>query len=195
MMSNDSIVLELFSRVQQLEEKVRFLEGRVESQEYAQEESDENLGKQTLITRANSRDYVAERLKTENPGFNVRKACREEGSGLVLTNGQNKELILKYYYSKSFLEYPSGWHTMDVSDLENDNFDIYVFTVSYKEEYFVFFFTKDELRSYVSKKRLNSTTRYYFYFRIQNNKIIEVRDEEYDVSHFYDRWNLPSTLI
>lgn len=194
-MSNDSIVLELFSRVQQLEEKVRFLEGRVENQPYVYEENDEDQVKQTLITRANSRDYVAERLKRENPGFNIRKACREEGSGLVLTRGQEKELILKYYYSKSFLDYPSGWHTIDISDLENDNFDIYVFTVSYKEEYFVFFFTKEELRSYVSKKKLNSTTKYYFYFRIQNNKIVEVRDDEYDVSHFYNRWNLPTTII
>ncbi|MBA9027591.1 hypothetical protein [Peribacillus huizhouensis] len=194
-MSNDSIVLELFGRVQKLEEKVRFLEGKLESQEYVQEEDNEEPVKQTLVTRANSRDYVADRLQQENPQFSIRKANREEGSGLVLTDEQGEKLILKYYYSKSFLEFPSGWHTVDISDIENDIFDIYTFAVSYQEEYFVFFYTRDELKSFVSRKRLNSSTKYYFYFHIENGKIVEVRDDEYNVSKYYDRWDLPSQLV
>lgn len=194
-MSNDSIVLELFGRVQMLEQKVKFLEGKLESQEFVSEEGDEELTKQTLVTRAHSRDYVADRLQQENPQFSIRKANREEGSGLVLTDEKGKKLLLKYYYSKSFLEFPSGWHTVDISDIENNSFDMYVFNVSYQEEYFVFFFTKEELKSYVTHKKLNSGTKYYFYFRIENGKIIEVRDDERDVSMYYDRWDLPSKLV
>jgi hypothetical protein len=194
-MSNDSIILELFQRVQKLEEKVQFLEGKIENQEIEQEEGDNEHQPQVLITRANSRDYVADRLQQENPQFSIRKANREEGSGLVLTDDKDNKLILKYYYSKSFLEFPSGWHTVDISDLESDAFDIYVFNVSFKDEYFVFFFTKDELKSYVQRKKLNSGTKYYFYFHIENGKIIEVRDDEYNVSKYYDRWELPSEIV
>lgn len=194
-MSNDSIVLELFGRVQKLEQKVKLLEGKLERQEFVQEDGEEEPTKQTLVTRANSRDYVADRLQQENPQFSIRKASREEGSGLVLTDDKGKKLILKYYYSKSFLDFPSGWHTVDVSDIENDAFDIYAFNVSYQEEYFVFFFTREEIRSYVANKRLNSATKYYFYLHIENGKIIEVRDDERDVSKYYDRWDLPSQLV
>lgn len=195
-MSNDSIVLELLGRVQKLEERVRLLEGKVESQEYVQEEESEERVEQTLVTRANSRDYVSDRLQQENPQFIIRKANREEGSGLILTDAQENKLTLKYYYSRSFHDYPSGWHTVDISDIENESFDIYAFTVSYQEEYFVFFYTRDELKSFVSRKKLNSSTKYYFYFHIKKDgKIVEVRDNEEDVSKYYDRWDLPSKLI
>ncbi|WP_306010511.1 hypothetical protein [Bacillus sp. MMSF_3328] len=198
-MSNDSIVMELFRRVQKLEEKVQFLEGKIESQESQEIEQEEcenqEQPQQVLITRANSRDYVADRLQQENPQFSIRKANREEGSGLVLNDDKGNKLILKYYYSKSFLEYPSGWHTVDISDLDSNAFDIYCFNVSFKDEYFVFFFTKDELKSYVKGKKLNSGTKYYFYFHIENGKIIEVRDDENDVSKYYDRWELPNELV
>lgn len=196
-MSNDSIVLELFSRVQKLEEKVKFLEVKVANQQNLQEEVevDGEQVQQPLMTRANSRDYVAERLQQENTQFSIRKGNREEGSGLVLTDDKNNKLLLKYYYSKSFLEYPSGWHTVDINDLESDSFDIYAFNVSFQEEFFVFFFTREELKSYVSRKRLNSSTKYYFYFQIQNGKVVEVRDAENDVSEYYERWDLPSQLV
>lgn len=194
-MSNDSIVLELFGRVQKLEEKVRFLEGKLESQEFVKEEGNVEQVKQTLITRANSRDYVADRLQQENPQFIIRKANREEGSGLVLTDDKGNKLILKYYYSRSFRDFPSGWHTVDISDIENNIFDIYAFAVTYQEEYFVFFYTSDELKSFVSRKKLNSSTKYYFYFHIENGKIVEVRDDEYNVSEYFDRWDLPSQIV
>ncbi|MGM0890670.1 MAG: hypothetical protein ACQEW5_28035 [Bacillota bacterium] len=195
-MSNDSIVLELFGRVQKLEEKVKFLEGKIENQEYPQEEIDEGQPQHNSMTRANSRNYVAERLKQENPDLSIRKANQKEGSGLVMTDDANKQLIIKYYYSKSFLDFPSGWNTVDLSDIESDAFDIYVFNVSYEEKFHVFFFTKEELKSYVSKKRLNSSTKYYFYFQIHpNGKIIETREDENDVSKYYERWNLPSQLV
>lgn len=194
-MSNDSIVLELFSRVQKLEQKVDFLEKKIENQENVQDGIGEDQVRQTLVTRANSRDYVSDRLQQENPQFSIRKANREEGSGLVLTNDEGQKLILKYYYSRSFHDFPSGWHTVDISDIESNAFDIYAFAVSYQEEYFVFFFTKEELKSYVSRKKLNSSTKYYFYFHINNGKIVEVRDDEFDVSKYFDRWDLPSQIV
>ena len=194
-MSNDSIILELFGRIQKLEEQVKLLEGKLESQENVREEDNEEQEQQTLMTRANSRDYVSDRLQQENPQFSIRKANREDGSGLVLTDDAGKKLILKYYYSRSFHNFPSGWHTVDLIDIENDIFDIYAFTIAYQEEYFVFFYTRDELKSFVSRKKLNSSTKYYFYFHIRKDgKIVEVRDDEYDVSKYYDRWNLPSQV-
>ena len=191
----EGLILECLSRIKALEEKVKVLENQLdlETKEPAINNSDKNI----KITRSTATKYVIDKLNEENKNLSVVKGNQSEGSGIVIKSNDDsvKKLIAKFYYSKSHLDHMSSWHTVGADDISNDNIDLHIFAVSYNEKYFTFFFTKDELRKYVSDKRSDNSNLYHFYFQKINGKYVEIRDEEKEVSKFLERWTLVSDII
>lgn len=205
-MSNEGIILELFSRVKSLEKKVTVLEDRLSNVGDEEEGNDiptscvttaqenDSLEK---ITRSVARQHVINRLNEANKDITAFKGNKAKGSGIVIQSksNPNKELKAKFYYSKSHLEHVSSWHTVGYKDITNDEIELHIFTVSYNQEFYTFFFTSDELKGFISGKRSDNSDLYHFYFQYTNGRYIEVRDQEYNVSKYLDRWTLVSDLI
>ncbi|MBK0072360.1 hypothetical protein [Bacillus sp. S56] len=205
-MSNEGIILELFSRVKSLEEKVMVLENRLNNAGDEEEGNDiptssvttdqenDNLEK---ITRSVARQHVIDRLNETNKDFTALKGNKAKGSGIVIQSksNPNKELKAKFYYSKSHLEHVSSWHTVSHKDITNDDIHLHIFTVAYNQEFYTFFFTSDELKDFIRGKRSDNSNLYHFYFQYRDGKYIEVRDHEYNVTKYFDRWTLVSDLI
>lgn len=197
MKNYDSIVVELLSRVKDLEQKVQFLEEEIKKPTAQQVKAENELDEQDeeyKITRSVARQYVMDKIKKQYPILNVQKGTRATGSGIILTlnSGDHKgtSLNAKFYYSKSYEEFPGGWHTVKQADLQNNNIDLHIFTVAHNDNYYTFTFTQEHLRQYVQQKKLDSSNQYYFYFHIVGGKQVESRDGERDVSYNYENWEL-----
>ena len=200
MMNYDSIILELMSRVQTLEQQVKVL---VEQKEQAalldEEDSFDEQDQETKITRSMARQHVMDKIKETYGCFEVEKGNRTKQADIILTvnSGERKgdELLGKFYYSKSFHEFPSGWHTVKEADLEKEHLDFHIFTVSFENKFYNFLFSHAELKQFVQNKAKDSSGQYYFYFQINGDKFIERRDGERDVQFYFERWDLFGSLL
>jgi hypothetical protein len=210
-MSYESIILELMKRVQDLEGKVKELEGTVKElkggnyildAEDMETDDSSNMPKEgNEITRAIARDYIINRLKEENPQFDVRKANREQGSGIVLAKGPSIKCKIKFMYSRSYVDnnsvlkngerLPHSWHTLSREDIINRKFDAYIFTYVHEGKYHSFMFTQREIEDYVKLKTADSAGNYYFYFVVNQDEKIETREDVQDVFEYYDRFKIP----
>ncbi|XJZ28612.1 hypothetical protein ACF5W4_07440 [Bacillota bacterium Lsc_1132] len=202
----EGIILELFSRVKSLEEKVMVLENQINNNASDEEEneldssgvpSDQENDNLDKITRSVARQYVINRLNETNKGITALKGNKAKGSGIVIQSNSNpnKELKAKFYYSKSHLDFVSSWHTVGYQDILNDDIDLRIFTVSYNQEFYTFFFTTNELKDFIKGKRSDNADLYHFYFQYKDGKYIENRDQEYNVTKYFDRWTLVSELL
>ncbi|MGG0793284.1 hypothetical protein ABE137_04665 [Brevibacillus laterosporus] len=85
------------------------------------------------VTRSVARQHAMDMIKKRYQYLNVQKGNRATRVDIILSiNGgsnKGKELLGKFYYSKSHLDHPSGWHTVKEVDLENDDLDFHIFTV------------------------------------------------------------------
>lgn len=152
---------------------------------------------QEKITRSIARQYVINRLNETNKGITALKGNKAKGSGIVIQSNSNPnmELKAKFYYSKSHLEHVSSWHTVGFKDITNNDIDLHIFTVSYNQEFYTFFFTSDELKDFIKGKRSDNSDLYHFYFQFKDGRYIENRDQEYNVTKYFDRWTLVSDML
>ena len=203
-MNYESIILELLSRVQKLESRVEMLESdqlaaapsllssNIEEQEDEQDE-------ENRITRSTARQYVMDKVNRTYNFLEATKGNRAIGADVVIKgkdmNLQGKSLKAKFYYSKSHLDFPSGWHTVRESDLNRNDFDLHIFVVMFNNQYYTFMFTQEHLRRFVQTKRMDSSNQYYFYFHVLGNKVIEERDGEKDVSSNYENWGIFDEIL
>ncbi|MED3604157.1 hypothetical protein ACTOS9_21990 (plasmid) [Bacillus subtilis] len=199
-MNYESIILELMGRVQNLEQKVKSLEEQkglvvAEEPDDAFEEQDEEI----KITRSIARQHAMDTIKRKYGYFDVQKGNRARQADIILTvnsgDKKGRELLGKFYYSKSFHDFPSGWHTVREADLEKDHIDFHIFTVSYENKFYSFLFSHDELKRFVEKKAKDSSDQYYFYFHVNGGKKTENRDGERDVQFNYENWDLFSQML
>ncbi|WP_342574612.1 hypothetical protein [Paenibacillus sp. FSL M8-0142] len=196
-MNYEKIVLELFERVKGLEERVQVLESRDDGDEELDDNRDilDELNSSEKITRSISRKYVMDELKKQNPAFTISKGNRAAKADILL-EFQGKSLKAKFYHSRSFREFPSGWHTVNKDDLNNNvHVEMYIFTVEYQKEFYTFLFSRSELIDFVKNKTTDQNNMYHFYFHVNNGKVVEVRDSERDATPFLDNWKLPSKLL
>ncbi|MGG0888133.1 hypothetical protein [Brevibacillus parabrevis] len=197
-MNYESVILELLSRVQKLESRVEHLENSkaVQAPHPQQEEDDEGDLK---ITRSTARQFVMDKLEKIYSFLDVQKGTRASGADILIKMNsgdmKGKTLKAKFYYSKSHLPFPSGWHTVKQADLENDDLEMHIFTVSYQNRYHNFFFTQEHLRKFVESKKMDSSNQYYFYFHVHDDKQLETRDGEKDVSSTYENWEMVGNIF
>ncbi len=199
-MNYETIILELMSRVQTLEQKVLVLEEQKEKYEILLEEDGfEEQDRDIKITRSVARQHVMDTIKRKYGYLDVKKGNRAKQADIILTvnNGDNKgkEILGKFYYSKSFHDFPSGWHTVRETDLEKDHIAFHVFTVAYDNKFYNFIYSHEELKQYVQKKAKDSSGQYYFYFHVNDGKKTENRDGERDVQFNFENWDLFGQLV
>ncbi|WP_346920784.1 hypothetical protein [Clostridium sp. UBA7339] len=196
-MNYEKIVLELFARVKELEEKVEELEDKTSLNNNAISKDMESEDEDIKITRNYSRQYVIEKFRENNPNVLVDKANRSMGGGIVIKDKSSRKIIkAKFYHSKSYNdECPSGWHTVNEEELLNSDIDSFIFNLEYQKKFYTFIFTTDELRGYVKDKDKDQNNNYYFYFNIKDQKALEYRDGEKDVTKYLNRWGIVSQII
>jgi hypothetical protein len=202
----ESVLLEVLGRVQKLESRVEFLERNQANQVLATpsnvtnaEEQEDEQDEENRITRSAARQFVMDKVNKTYGFFEAIKGNRAAGADIIVKgksgNVQGKSLKAKFYYSKSHLDFPSGWHTVKDGDLKRNDIDLHIFVVMFNTEYHTFMFTQDHLRQFVQHKRLGSHNQYYFYFHVLPNKITEERDDERDVSANYEQWDIFGEII
>lgn len=201
-MDYEKVILELFSRVKELEEKVEELEDQMLDEKISTNkdvitEDKESEDESIKITRNSSRQYVIDKLRENNPNVLVDKANRVMGGGILIKDKNTGKIIkAKFYHSKSHSDdLPSGWHTVNEEELINSDTDSFIFNLEYQKEFYTFIFTTNELKDYVKDKDKDQNNNYYFYFNIEDKKAVEKRDGITDVSKYLDRWDIVSQIV
>jgi hypothetical protein len=92
------------------------------------------------------------------------------------------------------LEDFSSWHTVSTQEIQDERIDLHIFTVFYNKDFYTFFFNKKELEKYIKYKLIDNANLYHFYFQ-EKNEYAEIREQEYNVSKYCDRWMLISEII
>lgn len=197
-MDYEKIILELFSRVKELEGKVATLENKISSFE-KNDNINESTEDGTKITRSISRRYVMDKLQENNPNFKISKGNRASGADIILTT-KRKEITYtlksKFYHSKSYNpDYVSGWITINKNDITNEDIQFHIFNIEYEKKYYTFFFETVDLLAFIQDKSTDQNDMYHFYFHIKGGKMVECRDDEKDVSQYYNTWTLPTKFI
>lgn len=209
----EKIVLELFSRVKEVEEKNADLECRLNSLLDSHKnlesklekflsidnqiftENDVNREKEisNKIRRSDAQRFVMEILMTKNKDFIIRKGNRELGCDILIEKNQ---MIFKanFFHSRNYSQDSliSGWHTVKNEDIENENIHLFIFSINKDSEIYTFIFSRNELIDFIKDKTSNSKEFTYFYFIIEGERIIEARDRtiEKNASQFYNIFDL-----
>ncbi|MCM3175942.1 hypothetical protein [Paenibacillus sp. MER 99-2] len=199
-MNYEKIILDLYERVVSLEEKVTNLENRLSLTNLDQTRNleDNSINSSEKITRNISRKYVMDKLSGENPAFLITKGNRAAKADILLKTTENEVTYIlkaKFYHSKSFNDFPSGWHTVNEDELTNEDLHLFIFNIEFEKQFYTFLFSRTELLSFVNNKSIDQNHLYHFYFHVVHDQAVEVRDEEKDASIYYNRWKLPSFLM
>lgn len=197
-MNYEKIILDLYERVVSLEDKVAILENQLASQKIPVQEEELPVDSSRKITRNDSRKFVMDKLTAENPDFLITKGNRAAKADIILITTENEityTLKAKFYHSRSFKKFPSGWHTVHEDDLVNEDINLFIFNVEFEKHFYPFLFSRLELLSFVTDKATDQNHLYHFYFHVNKNKVVEVRDQEKDASIYYKHWRLPSEMM
>ncbi|MGP4107934.1 hypothetical protein [Virgibacillus sp. L01] len=193
MSNQDSLVLELFNRVKMLEEKVALLEVEKGNQSSENEVIDSDHEQEKKITRSVARQYVIDEIRELNSTFNVIKGNRSTAADLIIKG--KSTINSKFYYSRSYIEdYPSSWYTVKKNDVTDKAIDLYIFTLAYENEFHTLLITPSELKMLVKDKQPDNSNKYHFYFHKRGERLLEVRDDEINVTKYYERWNILNEL-
>jgi len=196
-MNYERTILEMLERVKTLEEKVNILEKYIDlSDNLDSEEIDDVTPVPKVSGRILSRNEIMKILR-DKYGFNVRKANRTEGSGIViLKNG--KPYNVKVSYSGSYPQFANeevictGWSTQSEKDINNPDFPFFIFVVAdASNKYHYFIFKREDIINEFKEKEFDAKKRLHFYFRIKKDgSPVEVREIEKDMSSYYNNWTV-----
>lgn len=190
----EKLIIELFERIKKLEDRV----GELEAQ-YELRNSDSNIkekGKKEKITRKVSRNFVIQKLQEENKGLHAQKGNKSMQTD-ILIDMKKKSLKVKYLHSKSYNEnFAAGWNTLDVEDIKNKKYDVYIFCIVFNEEFKTFIFSNEDMLNIISNKQIDASGNYHFYIHIkEDGRKLECRDQEIDIEKNYEDWTLISRII
>lgn len=197
-MNYEKLILDLYERVVSLEETVSILQDQFGNKDTSVNKDEPAVDEVKKITRNVSRNYVMKELEAENPDFIITKGNRAANADILLETRKNEityTLKAKFYHSKSFHNFPSGWHTVHKDDLVNEDLSLFIFNVEFEGSFYPFFFSRQELLLFVKDKTIDQNDLYHFYFHINKDKVMEVRDQEKDASAYYSHWKLPTKII
>lgn len=199
---SDSIILELFSRVQKCENHIKELIDEINllkndkhnSKDLTEELYDENDEKK-IPTRSEAREIIIAKLRQVLPDAVIRAGNRNEGSGIVVSDNKGLRKF-KLYNSKSYdatTNNTVSWSGILKSDLYNDSYDGYIFSIFSNDQY-VLIFSKQQLIDIIhaTNKSCDSNNKYHFSFTIMpDKKVFETRSPEYfDVSYSLDNYKI-----
>lgn len=192
-MKYDKIILEMLGRIQTLEEQVSMLV------EKDAEKNEEAISETKESGRKLSRLEII-KILSEKYGLNARKGNRSEGSGVVVSK-DDKSYNIKVSYSRSYPDYVddvicAGWHTLFEKEIDNEDFSFFIFVVGDTEHnYHYFIFKREDIIKEFDYKVYDANRKLHFYFRVKNDgRPVELREEEKDMSAFYNNWDVFSKL-
>lgn len=200
MMNYDKIILELMSRVQNLEEEIVEVKDELKSLKYKDfgDGIDDTDNEQEDFTRLQARDKAMKIIKSKFPDYFVEKASRKEGSGIkVIKSDKNSKraIIIKFFHSKIY-EHKSGtfdhaWHTINLDEIIGSIYDFCLFSVVDKNgEWNFFIYGPDELGLYRDENRSTNSELFHLYFSIKEGKATEIREKTIDVTDHLNNWNV-----
>jgi len=195
-MNYEKVILEMLTRIKDLEEKVDML------QEYQQELQNKDEGEDDVTSGEEKKESGRKRtcreimaILEEKYGYSVRKGNRSEGSGIVASKN-GKSYNIKVSYSRSYTDSDevicSGWHTVFDKEIDNPDFPYFIFVVEGKEgEFHYFIFKREDLINEFDDKAYDANKKLHFYFRVtKDGKPLEVRETEKDMSAYYNNWDI-----
>lgn len=192
-MNYDKIIIEMLGRIQSLEEQVSSL------MEKGSQKDEDSVIEAKESGRKLSRLEII-KILSEKYGLNARKGNRSEGSGVVISKA-GKSYNIKTSYSRSYFDYVddvicAGWHTLLEKEIENDGFSFFIFVVEDAEhKYHYFIFKREDITKEFDYKVYDANRKLHFYFRVKNDgSPVELREEERDMSAFYNNWDIFSKL-
>jgi hypothetical protein len=199
-MNYDKIILELLSRVQELEEQMEIVNDKLlklKTLNNNGEDIDQG-DTQGDITRTKAREEAMKIIRTKFPEYIVEKASRNEGSGIkIIKPGIEEEraIIIKFFYSKTYDKNSDGiehaWHTVNLDDIIGSFIDFVMFSVVDKNGNSNFLIYKpSELGLYSEKYRSKPSEQLHLYFYIENDKAFEIRENKVDVSDHLNNWSV-----
>ncbi len=198
-MNYERTILEMMERIKTIEERLEIWgehNPKIENLDDRNEEGDVMTQELKKSGRILSRNEIMQILR-DNYGFNVRKANRSEGSGIVISKN-GKQYNIKVSFSRSYPAYAnedvicSGWHTRLEEVINNQDFPFFIFVVADAENRFHYFiFKRQDIINVFHYKVYDSHRRLHFYFRVRKNgKPFEVREIEKDMSLYYNNWTV-----
>ena len=199
-MNYDKIILELLSRVQELEEQMEIVNDKLlklKTLNNNGEDIDQG-DTQGDITRTKAREEAMKIIRTKFPEYIVEKASRNEGSGIkIIKPGIEEEraIIIKFFYSKTYDKNSDGiehaWHTVNLDDIIGSFIDFVMLSVVDKNGNSNFLIYKpSELGLYSEKYRSKPSEQLHLYFYIENDKAFEIRENKGDVSDHLNNWSV-----
>jgi len=190
-MNNEGLILELFRRVQELEEKVV----KLESKKLSGNGGNEFALSGERITRVDARRFVMNKFIDENPEHIAMIGKQKEGSGIVIINEESGiSYRVKMYHSNSHSKDKLfGWHKVYSDQFIEKKYDFYVFTVYWNGKIYSFIFSHEEFCGLISSKKEEKKI-YHLYFEMENGIFYETRDQKpssgYDVTEYYNNWQI-----
>lgn len=203
-MNYEKIILEMLERIKTLEEKVNIIgELNHDSEENTPYEPSETEKKSEPVKESGRKLSRLEIMKIldKKYGLEVRKGNRSEGSGIVVTK-DGKSYNIKVSYSRSYFDYIdeevvcSGWHTLFEKEINNPDLPFFIFIVAGSDnQYHYFIFKREDIIKEFNYKVYDSNKKLHFYFRVtKEGKPLELREEQRDMSNYYNNWDVFSKL-
>ena len=194
----EKLVLELFKRIQNLEEKCEKLENRVVELEESNdiEINDDELQVKSddkKVTRSTSRRYVMKQLIDNNKNLYAQKGSRSMGTDILID--KDPTFKIKYSHSKSYEDFPCGWYRVNKSELSK--YDMYIFCIANEGEYEVVLVSQEDMSKLIKLKEHDTNEDYHFYICVlEDKRVVDTREkEEIDMSNNYEDWTLVDRLI
>lgn len=201
-MNYEKIILELLSRIQNLEEIVGLHEKRFAHLDDSGEGLDEDdkeieeMSTQEKYKRNFARDRAIEILREQFPDHEVEKAKRVDGSGINMVNNEtNDKLTIKFYFSKTAFNrtrgYEYGYYLVRLNSLALakpkycifsmvDSNDAWSFIVLENEEIFKFYYERGE----------NKNEELQLYIRVQDDRAFILLSDETEEVVQLDNWDI-----
>jgi hypothetical protein len=197
-MNYDKLILELFSRVQILEEQVAEVNKELADlrEEDADDEFEEEIEGQGGYTRSEAREKAMEIIQDKFPDYLVNRASRKDGSGITAHRpNESKPRIIKFYHSRTFKhssgKYEHGWHVVRLDDVIGTIVDYCMLSmVDSNDNWYFFIFNPEELGRYKEKHRSRSGSVLHLYFSVQDGRAFEVREDTVDVTEHLNNWGV-----
>ncbi|MDT2812656.1 hypothetical protein P7H33_06820 [Vagococcus lutrae] len=197
-MNYDKIILEMLSRIKDLEEKVNMLEDYHQEQQNKDEEEIEVTSSKNKERKESGRTRTRKEIMSilkENFNLNTRIGNRSEGSGVVILKEEENKNV-KVSYSRSYISNEdvlcSGWHTLFEEEIENTDLSYFVFAVEDEESKFHYFiFAREDLINEFEDKAYDANRKLHFYFRVNRDGTpIESREIDKNMRRYYNNWDI-----
>jgi hypothetical protein len=185
-----TLIGRLSDKVEKLEAELMEMKEKVEHREPPLEEELEGH----RYTLNDSRKHLKRKIHEQFPNLILGNGSKNLGVKFTISNGENtlKALIRT---SKSFRPgIPSGWIALPTDQLAL--FDIYFFVVTYGNEVHTLVISPNDLQTWSSKKKVDSSGKIHFYLNFEKGNWFDDRDDIlFDCTRFSEDWKVINTLL